>query len=284
MRPSHWVKNVVIVVAPAAAGVLFHAATVRHTVVAFFAFCAVASALYIVNDLRDLEGDRLHPTKRFRAIASGQLSHTTALIASGVLLLIGFLLPLLIARAGQLYLVLGIYAAISLAYDLWLKNIAIIELGAVASGFFLRAYAGAAASHLFVSSWFLVVISFGALFLVVGKRDSELKNVEAGTTRRVLTEYTSSFLDSALTLCSTVVVTAYCLWAFDTSSSGLSANHDATVPVRLSVIPVVLAVLYVLRAIEGGRGETPEELVLHHREIQGLMLLWVVLLAIGVYA
>ena len=283
MRPRQWVKNGLIVVAPAAAGTLLHGAIARHTIIAFLAFCLVASGIYLLNDLRDKEADQAHPTKRYRAIAAGQLSATTAVVAAILLLVVGFLVSLGVPRPGDLLLVLALYVVITLAYVYWLKSVAIIELGAVASGFFLRAYAGASASHLYVSSWFLLVISFGALFLVVGKRASELKNVGVGLTRGVLAEYTSEFLGSALTLCATAVVTAYCLWAFDTTTTGLSANLDATFPVRLSVVPVVFAVLFILRSAQEGHGAAPEELLLRNRTVQLLLLAWVVLLIFGVY-
>jgi len=283
MRPWQWVKNGLIIVAPAAAGTLLHTNVARHTVIAILAFCLVASGLYVLNDLRDVAADREHPTKRYRAIASGQLGVSSALTAAAVLVIAGFLLPLAVPRPQDLYVVLGLYVGITLAYIFWLKAIAIIELGAVASGYFLRAIAGATASHISVSTWFLVVVSFGALFLVVGKRDGELKQIGAGTTRRVLAEYSSNFLDSALTMCASVVVTAYCLWAFDASSTGLSKNHDAVLPVRLSVIPVVFAMLFILRSVEAGNGAAPEDLVLHDRTVQVLIVAWAILMAFGVY-
>jgi decaprenyl-phosphate phosphoribosyltransferase len=283
LRPWQWIKNGLIIVAPAAAGTLLHANVARHTAIAFVAFCFVASAGYLLNDLRDVAADREHPTKRFRAIASSQLSAVTARTTALVLVVAGFLLPLAIPRPQDLYVVLGLYGAITLAYIFWLKNIAIIELGAVASGYFLRAIAGAAASHISVSTWFLVVISFGALFLVVGKRDGELKQIGAGTTRKVLAEYTSNFLDSALTMCASVVVTGYCLWAFDASSTGLSKNHDGVLAGRLSVIPVVFAMLFILRSVEAGNGAAPEDLVLHDRTVQVLIVVWAILMVFGVY-
>src|ERR1019366_10594711 len=170
---------------------------------------------------------------------------------------IAFAIPLALTRSHGLLLILGLYLVISLSYTMWLKNVAIIELGVVASGFFLRAYAGAVTSHIFVSTWFLVVISFGALFLVVGKRSSELQKVGAGITRRVLSEYTPDFLHQVLTLSASVVVTGYCLWAFDTSSTGLSSIRHYTVPIRLSVAPVVFAVLFIMRSASAGDGAAP---------------------------
>jgi len=282
MRPRQWIKNGLIVVAPAAAGVITHASVIRHTVAAFLAFCCVSSAMYLFNDLRDIESDRQHPTKQFRAIPSGQLPFGVAKGAAVLLLAVGFAIPFALWHPEQLFLVLGLYVLITVSYIVWLKNV-VIELASVASGFILRAYAGAAASHIFVSTWFLVVISFGALFLVVGKRSSELENRGAGATRKVLSQYSPAFLHSALTLSATVVVTGYCLWAFDTSSTGLSSIHHDLVPIRLSVITVVLAVLFIIRSSESADAEAPEDLLLHNRIVQVLFLLWALALALGTY-
>jgi decaprenyl-phosphate phosphoribosyltransferase len=283
MRPTQCVKNGLIVIAPAAAHSLTHADVFWRTATAFAAFCFMASGIYLINDVRDAPSDRLHPTKRFRAIASEELSTKAALTSAIVLVLIAFAIPLALSRSQGLLLILGLYFVISISYSLGLKNVAIIEMGVVASGFFLRAYAGAVTSHITVSTWFLVVISFGALFLVVGKRTSELKTVDVNATRPVLAEYTSEFLRSALTMCATVVVTGYCLWAFDTSSTGLSANYNDFVPVRLSVVPVVFAMLFIMRSAEAGDGAAPEELLLHNHTVQALALIWVALIAWGVY-
>ncbi len=284
MRPAQWVKNGLIVVAPAAAGVITHADVIRHTVAAFAAFCAVSSAMYIFNDLRDVAADRQHPTKRYRAIAGGQLPFGVAKAAAIVLLVVSFAIPFALWRPAALLLVLALYVVITVNYVVWLKNVAVIELASVTSGFILRGYAGAAASHIVVSTWFLVVISFGALFLVIGKRSSELESVGAGVTRRVLAQYTPQFLHSALTMSATVVVTGYCLWAIDTSSSGLSSIRHQIVPIRLSVIPVVLAVLVIMRSSESSEAETPEQLLLHDRTIQILVVIWAIAVALGTYA
>jgi len=283
MRPAQWVKNLLIGIAPAAAGQLHNAGVLRHTGIAFISFCALSSAIYILNDLRDIDQDRLHPEKQYRAIASGQLSKGAAYFASVVLASVAFSIPFAIWHPQGLLLILGLYLVISISYTFFLKQIPVLEFGAVASGFFLRAYAGAMASHLFVSTWFLVVISFGALFLVTGKRSSELKSVGVSGTRKVLSEYTPQFLNSALTMCATVVVTGYCLWAFDTSSTGLSSVHHHIVPIRLTVVPVVFAILFIMRSAAAGNGQSPEDLVLHDRVVQALGLIWIALLYVGIY-
>jgi len=283
MRPTQWVKNGLLAIAPAAAHRLTHSDVLWRTATAFVAFCLMASAIYLFNDVRDAESDRRHPTKRSRAIASGELSTRFALTCAVVLVIVAFAIPLALTRSQGLLLVLGLYFVISIGYSLWLKNVAIIEMGVVASGFFLRAYGGAVTSHIPVSTWFLVVISFGALFLVVGKRTSEMKTVNDNATRSVLAEYTPEFLRSALTLSATAVVTGYCLWAFDTSATGLSSGYNDFLPIRLTVVPVVFAILFIMRSAEAGDGEAPDELLLHDRTVQALALIWAALIAWGVY-
>ena len=266
MRPRQWVKNGLIVIAPAAAGVLTprghhppHGGRLPRVLLRLLGRLPVQRPSRRRGRSRApdeaVPGDRVGSTPlRRRRWALPTL-----------LLLVGFAIPFALWHPEGLFLVLGLYVVIQVNYIVWMKNVVIIELASVASGFILRAWAGAAASHIYVSTWFLVVISFGALFLVVGKRSSELETHGAGATRKVLAQYTPEFLHSALTLSATVVVTGYCLWAFDTSSTGLSSIHHDLVPIRLSVVPVVLAVLFIIRASESTNAEAPEELLLHNR-------------------
>lgn len=285
MRPRQWVKNGLVVIAPAAAGTLFHAHVLLHCAVAFAAFCLSASGIYLLNDVRDVDADRHHPVKRHRAIAAGHLSHRAAIVW-GVLLIAAGLAETQSDHVNwSLLIVLGLYAANSLSYVMFLKSQPIFEMASVAAGFFLRSVAGAAASHLYVSTWFLVVISFGALFLVVGKRAAEIHRLgeRALEHRPVLAAYSDTFLNSAITMTATVVVTGYCLWAFDTSRTGLSSVHHVVDAIRLTVVPVVLAVLYVMRELSMGGGGAPEDLVLQDRVIQALGAVWAVLVIIGIY-
>jgi decaprenyl-phosphate phosphoribosyltransferase len=285
MRPRQWVKNVLVLVAPAAAGVVTHGTVLAHCAVAFVAFCLTASGVYLLNDVRDVHADRSHPHKRHRAIAAGQLAPAAAVTAGAVLIVLGLGATQIDHPNWALGVIVGLYAANSLAYVAGLKRVAVFELASVAAGFFLRSVAGAAASHLFVSTWFLVVVSFGALFLVVGKRTAEKHRLGEGAMahRAVLAEYSEQFLTSALTMTATVVVSGYCLWAFDTSRTGLSSIDHNVTAIRLTVLPVVLAILHIMRLLEGGGGGAPEDLVLEDRTVQALGLVWAVLMAIGIY-
>jgi decaprenyl-phosphate phosphoribosyltransferase len=282
MRPRQWVKNLLVWVAPVAAGQAFHAHVFARTTVAFVAFCLAASGTYLLNDVRDADADRLHPTKRLRPIAAGQLAPNVAIGTAVVLLAAG--VGVASALTWRLGLVLAIYVAESVAYSLGVKRLSVIELAFVASGFVLRAIAGGVATGLPLSSWFLVVISFGALFVVVGKRLAEFQELGRGAPshRVVLQTYTRGFLESALTLCAGVTVTGYCLWAFAVDRNGLGVHHDQ-LWIQLSVIPVVLAVLYVLLQLDAGRGGAPEDLVLKDRTVQALGVIWAILVAVGVY-
>lgn len=283
MRPRQWTKNLLVFVAPGAAGILGHGGAFLRALATFAIFCAAASGTYLLNDTLDAEADRRHPVKQHRPIASGALSPAVALAVS-VLLVGGGLAGAGLLAGWELGLVIGIYIAITLSYSLWLKREPIIELAAVASGFVLRGIAGGVATHIPLSSWFLVVTSFGALFLVVGKRTAEYHHLgeEREGHRAVLAQYTESFLRSALVLSATVTTTAYCLWAFE--RGGLLDHAHSKVWLQLTVVPVVLGILYVLRLLDAGRGGAPEDLALHDRMLQMLGLAWVGLLAIGIYA
>jgi decaprenyl-phosphate phosphoribosyltransferase len=282
MRPRQWVKNLLVVVAPVAAGKFFHPGIAGRTAVAFVAFCLASSGTYLLNDVRDRTADRLHPGKRARPVAQGQLSVRTAMAASAALLAVGFGIG--IALRWQLGVVVALYIGESVAYSMGGKRLAVIELGFVTSGFVLRAIAGGVACSLPLSPWFLVVISFGALFVVVGKRLAEFHELGAdrGEHRAVLDTYTVGFLHAALTMCAGVTITGYCLWAFVADTTGLSVHHDQ-IWIQLSVIPVVLAILYVLLQLDAGRGGAPEDLVLKDRVVQLLGLCWAVLVAVGIY-
>jgi decaprenyl-phosphate phosphoribosyltransferase len=282
MRPRQWVKNLLVVVAPVAAGKFFHGHVAARTLVAFVAFCLAASGTYLLNDVRDAPADRRHPGKRVRPIAMG-IVPTELAVTTGVVLLVAGL-GIGLALTWQLGLAVALYVAESVGYSLGGKRLAVLELGFVASGFVLRAIAGGVATGLPLSSWFLVVISFGALFVVVGKRLAEYDELgEArGAHRAVLDDYTQGFLRSALVLTSGVTVTGYCLWAFAADRNGLGVHHEQ-LWIQLSVVPVVLAVLHVLLRLEAGRGGAPEDLVLRDRTVQGLGLAWAVLVVAGIY-
>jgi decaprenyl-phosphate phosphoribosyltransferase len=283
LRPRQWTKNVLVFVAPAAAGAFHHRHTILEALAAFGIFCAAASSIYLLNDTVDADSDRLHPVKRHRPIASGALPVPLAL-SVGLVLGLGAIVAAWALAGWKLALVIALYAVINAAYSTYFKRVPVIELAFVASGFVLRALAGGIATHVPISTWFLAVTSFGALFVVTGKRASELKALGDGSEdhRQVLGEYTTSFLQSALVLTAAVTVTAYCLWAFGSEGLARSIRHD-TIWIQLSVVPVTLGILHVLRLLDRGEGGAPEDLVFRDHILQVLGVSWVALFAAGVY-
>jgi decaprenyl-phosphate phosphoribosyltransferase len=278
-RPKQWTKNVLVFAAPLAAGVLDQRDALLETLVAFVAFCLAASGAYFLNDASDAEADRLHPTKRRRPVAAGELSVNMARgIAVG--LIVASLLIAAPVNDGKLSGVIAAYLAVTIAYSLWLKHEPVIDLAAVAAGFVFRAIAGGVATGVQLSDWFLIVAGAGSLFMVTGKRHAE--QIELGDAshghRSTLADYSDAYLRYVRAVASGVMLTAYCLWAFENAS----ATGDTTW-FRLSIVPFVLAVLRYALVIEQGGGGAPEEVVLSDRVIQVLGLLWIAAFALGVH-
>jgi len=279
VRPRQWVKNVLVLAAPLAAGRIFEPDVLVPTAVAFVLFCFAASAVYLVNDTIDVEEDRRHPRKRFRPIAAGIVPKPLAVAMAVVLFAVALTAAVLLTRPALAW-VLGSYVVIQLAYCLFLKNQPVIDLAVVASGFLLRGIAGGVAAGLVLSQWFLLVAAFGSLFMVAGKRYSELIVVgDAAATRKTLKEYSASYLRFVWSLSAGVAVTAYCLWAFD-----MGAQHADAVPwATISIAPFVMAILRYAVDVDKGAAGAPEEIVLGDRVLLGLGVVWVATLALGVF-
>ncbi|MGI8939684.1 MAG: decaprenyl-phosphate phosphoribosyltransferase [Iamia sp.] len=279
-RPKQWVKNLLVLAAPGAAGVLGQADALVATGVAFVAFCLAASATYLLNDASDVEADRRHATKRFRPIAAGELSVPVALAAAATFALVAVGLGL--AVRWPLALVVVAYMALTTSYSAFLKHIVVVDVVALASGFVLRAVAGAVAADVPISNWFFIVTSFGSLFMAVGKRSAEVVTMgaDAGSTRRVLDGYTPGFLAYLRSVSSGVVLVAYCLWAFERAEL-----LDVSVPwYQMSIVPFATAVLRYAQLLEAGEGGAPEDLVLRDHMLLGASLCWGILFGIGVLA
>jgi 4-hydroxybenzoate polyprenyltransferase len=212
LRPSHWVKNVLVLAPILFSQNLFHGGAVVKGILAFGAFCLVSSSCYLLNDLRDLQQDRLHPFKRHRPLASGKLKTPMALFAAFAFLIPGLAGGFLLGRGFGI--VLLSYLLISLAYTFALKHVVILDVFANASGFLLRAVAGAFLIGVEMSSWLLVCTTLLSLFLGFSKRRSELLLLKegAGDHRQVLEEYNPRFLDMMIGIVTASTVTSYALY------------------------------------------------------------------------
>lgn len=279
MRPRQWVKNVLVLAAPFAAGSLFVPGIGVQLIVAFVAFSLAASGIYLVNDAKDVEADRVHPTKCNRPIAAGIVPAGLALVVA-VVLLIGALALSLLASV-QLLVLLAVYIGVQLAYCFWLKHQPVLDICIVASGFLMRAIAGGAATGIALSQWFLLVAGFGSLFMVAGKRYAEMMLAEktGAKIRKSLESYSASYLRFVWGLSATVLITTYSLWAFEIRETQHNPTWSA-----ISIVPFVVAVLRYSVDVDNGDGGEPEEIALGDRVLQVLAFAWVAALTVAVYA
>jgi len=283
LRPKQWVKNVLVLAAPLAAGAgAFTSRTAIDVALAFVVFCLGASSIYLVNDARDVESDREHPTKRFRPIASGMLPVNLAYAMAFALIVAAVGLSLLATDGPALAVVIGVYIALQLGYCFGWKHIPVIDIALVSSGFMLRTMAGGVAANIELSQWFLLVAAFGSLFMASGKRYAEmlLAQETGAKIRKALEGYTPTYLRFVWTLSATAVVMSYALWGFQLSSA---VDGPAAIWYQISMVPFVIAILRYAAEVDGGHGGAPDEIALEDRVLQLLALLWIFCIVMAVY-
>jgi decaprenyl-phosphate phosphoribosyltransferase len=279
LRPKQWAKNGLVFVGPASVGLLTKWPDLWRTTVAFIIFCVVASGIYIVNDLKDIEEDRLHHRKRHRPIPSGDLPFRIAIIMAITLVVAGLSASVLILSWRYGGLMIG-YIAISLSYSFGLKDVPVLEMGIVAMGFAFRARAGGAALHLPFSPYVLFLALTGAMFLVAGKRMAELNVMgeDSDKHRAVLSEYPSAFIQVVIGISAGVTVATYSAWSMHIA---VPVRHGFLI--ECTVVPVLFGILHVLRKLYTGSGGAPEDLVYSDRALQFLAVGWIALMALGLY-
>ena len=278
-RPKQWTKNILVFAAPGAAGVLNEWGSLWRTLLSFVALSLTASGTYFWNDILDVDADRVHPTKCRRPIAAGLIKINTARIVGTSLLICGIAVGFILDwRCGIAVIV---YAVLTVSYSTVLKHQPVLDLLAVAGGFVIRAIAGAEATDVEMSTWFLLCASFGALFIVTGKRYAEMKELGEGngSTRLTLMAYSLDYLRMVLAVSLGATLVAYCTWAFATKEISGSSWPSY----ELSIIPMLAALMRYLLALEQGRGGAPEEVFASDRTLQVLGLIWVVIFGLGVY-
>ncbi|HYK68281.1 MAG TPA: decaprenyl-phosphate phosphoribosyltransferase [Streptosporangiaceae bacterium] len=275
-RPRQWPKNLLVFAAPVAGASLGRHNGFGYALVAFVAFTAAASAVYLINDVVDVERDRLHPTKRLRPIAAGRLPQPAAIVLALAGLGLAVVLSLLI-REPLLAVVIGCYAALSLLYSSGLKHVPWLELGLVANGFVLRALGGAVATHVPPSGWFLTVCSFGALMVASGKRYSELASLgdRAAAHRPVMRYYSKPALRLFQRAAIGVLLAAYLAWALSESTPWLRGWHVA------SLIPLAAALIRFDWLTGRADGRAVEDLISRDKVMVGCELAWLGLFLAG---
>ena len=274
LRPKQWIKNVLLFAAPFGAGIV---PTENEYILlgkSFVVFCLISSIGYVINDWIDRESDRTHLKKKFRPFASRSISGTECV---GTLLLLGALASFLSYNLPANFHICAIsYLAVTVSYSTFVKKIAVFELIWVSLGFLIRTLAGASVVGVFVSQWFLIVASFGSLFIITTKRLAEFRLYQTDSSRKVLREYSEGFLESVITLSVAVTLTCYALWAFDVASG----NEWA----RISLLPVTVGILRYFLHTEKVTSENPENSLFNDRlvPVSGAITLLCLILAVYV--
>lgn len=262
IRPKQWVKNTFVFAPLIFAGEFLNLDSVYATVLTAFLFCIAASAVYIVNDLKDIKKDRLHPTKsQKRPLASGQVSSKSAIILLIILYTVLFCFLLIIPKAVY---VIFIYLILNWMYTLGLKEEPVVEIFIVASGFVLRVYAGAVALEVPVSNWMFITTLSISLYLASIKRRQELQ--QAGTqSRNVLTKYSVTLIDRFAEMSAICAVVFYSLYTMQVQ------------PQLIVTIPFVIFGLfrywYIVDTLKGG--ESPTDVIIKDKQILFTVAVWI---------
>lgn len=284
-RPVHWVKNFALFGALLLTGTLFETGLFKDILIAFVAFSFATSATYIFNDIFDAKADKIHPVKKFRPIASGKLPLGLALLELLVLIILA--LSIAISLNQLFFSLIVVYLGIQVVYSLGLKNIPVIDILIIATGFILRVYGGAFVIDAHLSVWFLLCVVSASLFLAAGKRRSEINLLEAtdGGTRKSLTKYSTELLNSYVTMFGNATWMSWSLYTFFESPKAtldfwlvLAEVSRATTINKLMMLTIPVVIFGIMRyeaLIFEGKSEAPEKLLLTDKALIIALGLWV---------
>ncbi len=280
IRIHQWIKNIYVFAPLVFAGKLFQFPSVLQAIGCFLAFSLVSSFVYIVNDIFDLEEDRLHPKKKFRVLAAGLISPSTALTIALVFLATGGVIGFLIQP--KLLLVLVGYVLLNIYYTLHGKHVVILDIFIISLGFVLRVLAGSIAIGVASTNWLILATFFLSLFLAVAKRFNETISlgVDAGNHRKVLQGYTDSLLKNMLSMTATASVVSYGIYSLDSSTVAKFGTSHLVWTVPVAVFGILRYMYLVFKCDEGG---DPAELLLKDKPLLGSVMLWAVAVAVIIY-
>lgn len=280
LRPQQWTKNALVFAGLIFAGKLLDPNAVRAAGTAFVVFCLLSGVVYVINDVRDREADRLHPRKSRRPIAAGDVSPQTALAFAAVLLAVALAAAFVLSRAFGVVAIS--YVVLQVLYSTSLKHLVILDVLALAMGFVIRAWAGAVAVDVTMSHWLLLLSLLGALFLALSKRRAEIVTLAGDATqhRRILAEYSPYLLDQMISVVTASTLLAYALYTIDPDTvSRFGTDRLAwTVPFPLYGI---FRYLYLVHQREGGGN--PSEILVTDRPVLACVALWGVTVILLVY-
>lgn len=270
MRVKHYIKNTLVFIALFFGGGIFDVERIGKAGVGFVAFSMLSSIIYIINDYRDIEKDRKHPTKKNRPLASGAVSKMEALIIGCVCFAIMSICSVVIASP-EAFCYLILYFVLNLSYSMGLKNRPIVDVVILASGFVIRVFYGGIVTDVEISKWLYLVVVTGSLYMGLGKRRNELRLKKE--TREVLKFYNERFLDKNMYVCVALVNVFYALWSIEMSNS----NVIWTVPFFM-----IILMCYSFD-IEGDSDGDPVEVIIHDRFLMGIIAIYAVFLFLLLY-
>ncbi|WP_307726091.1 decaprenyl-phosphate phosphoribosyltransferase [Chitinophaga cymbidii] len=280
LRPKHWAKNAFLFIPLFFAGEIFNVEKIMWLLLGFACFSALASSIYIINDYRDIEADRMHPVKCKRPLASGAVSKNTALVVFFLLVIGGLGGACLLGS--KFAFVLSIYFVLNLAYSFGLKNISILDIFIVAIGFVLRVKAGGVLSGIAVSEWLMLMVFLLALFMAIAKRrDDIVLKIASGKDMRVASKgYNMDFLNVSLALVSAVIIVAYLMYTM--APATMERFH--TYRLYYTTIFVIAGLMRYLQItyVENDTG-SPTKILYKDRFIQLTIFLWILSFYVIIY-
>ena len=280
LRIRQWVKNGFVLAGVFFSDQLFDRPTLRHSIAAALAFCFISSAVYTFNDLFDREADAAHPNKSHRPLVTGAVSVSEARFLIAVMLAAGALVLGVVGFVWQVYLFVAIYFVANVLYSIRLKHVALVDVLIIASGFVIRLEAGIYAVGVKPSSWIVLTTGLLSMFLALAKRRGDLV-VELADNRGSLKGYTISYIDQALGMMGAATIVVYALF---TVSPYAQIRYHAPL-LYLTTFPVVLGILRHLQiTVVQGRYASPTEMVLRDRPLQLVIVVWLAMFSIFVYA
>lgn len=278
IRVRHYIKNMLVFAALACSGSFFDLQKLFAGMMGFLAFCLISSVVYIINDIRDREKDRRHPTKCKRPIAAGTISVKKAAVLAAVFLVTAVICNCVVFHPGSSIL-LAVYLIINIAYSCGLKNVPILDITILVAGFLIRIMYGAVVTEITVSNWLYLTVLAVAFYFALGKRRNELRNNSSGETREVLKAYPINFLDRNMYMALTLANVFYALWSTDekTIASYNSNRLVFTVPLVL-----LITMKYSLN-IEGESDGDPVEVLLKDKVLMAMCVLYLLIMFVILY-
>ncbi len=300
LRPRQWIKNFFLFATVTFTGQLFNPPIMQNVTIGFIVFCLLSSAIYIINDFFDIKKDKLHPFKRFRPLAHGDLQVPYALTVAGVLTIVSLVIGFFITPA--FFVITIVYVLLQFSYSMFFKHIEVLDILAIAAGYILRVYAGEAASGYHISVWLLLTTITISLFLAIGKRRSELTlisqypSAQIAATRKTLSHYSERLLDVYASIFATSTFISYALFTFLENREGQRISLGVLLPdflpnefsrrkwLMITIIPVVYGLMRYLQDIyERHEGESPERILLSDTPLLTTITIWFILVIVIIY-